>query len=117
MARVSVDLIDPLAPMVATRVREARRLPHLRYADVRLEVTEGKGAGAENGTPKYSGDDYGFALGVRVRKARKQGVGENPVLPELFGRRLVVRRRRHHRAPQGLRQMARRRELLQPAVR
>src|SRR5207245_10159277 len=50
MTRVSVDLIDTLAPMVETRVREpARRLPHLRYADVRLEVTEGKGAGAENG--------------------------------------------------------------------
>src|SRR5207245_2910551 len=44
----------------------ARRLPHLRYADVRLEVTEAKGAGAENGAPKFSGDDYGFALGVRV---------------------------------------------------
>src|SRR5207245_375898 len=67
MTRVSVDLIDTLAPMVETRVREAAlRLPDLRYADVRLEVTEGKGAGAENGTPKYSGDDYGFALGARV---------------------------------------------------
>src|SRR4029453_13343678 len=66
MTRVSVDLTHSLCPMVETRVREAaRRLPHLRYADVRLEVSEGKGAGAENGTPKYSGDDYGFALGAR----------------------------------------------------
>ncbi len=65
--RVSVDLIDAVTPMVETRVREAaRRLPHLRYADVRLEVTEAKGAGSENGTPKFSGDDYGFSLGVRV---------------------------------------------------
>src|SRR5207244_892182 len=67
MTRISVDLIDTVTPLVQQRVHEAaRRLPHLRYADVRLEVTEAKGAGAENGAPKFSGDDYGFALGVRV---------------------------------------------------
>jgi TldD protein len=48
-------------------VRECRRrLPHLAYADVRVEISEGKSAGAENGASKFSGDDYGFALGVRV---------------------------------------------------
>jgi TldD protein len=83
MTRVSVDLIDSLAPMVETRVREAaRRLPHLRYADVRLEVSEGKGAGAENGTPKYSGDDYGFALGARVL------AGDRMVAPGYVGQTL-----------------------------
>jgi TldD protein len=67
MTRVSVDLIDSVTPMIETRVREAaRRLPHLRYADIRLEITEAKGAGSENGTPKFSGDDYGFCLGARV---------------------------------------------------
>src|SRR2546425_8118587 len=67
MTRISVDLIDTVTPLVQQRVHEAaRRLPHLRYADLRLEITEAKGAGAENGTPKFSGDDYGFALGVRV---------------------------------------------------
>jgi TldD protein len=83
MTRVSVDLIDTLTPMVETRVREAaRRLPHLRYADVRLEVTEGKGAGAENGTPKYSGDDYGFALGARVL------AGDRMIAPGYVGQTL-----------------------------
>ena len=46
MTKVSVDLIDTVTPMIETRVREAvRRLPHLRYADIRLEITEAKGAG------------------------------------------------------------------------
>src|SRR2546426_7046465 len=66
MKPISVDLIDAVTPMAQERLRQARRLPHLRYADLRLEITEAKGAGAENGTPKFSGDDYGFALGVRV---------------------------------------------------
>src|SRR5258707_7758356 len=65
--KVSVDLIDTVTPMVETRVREAvRRLPHLRYADTRLEVTEARGAGSENGPPRFSGEDYGFSLGPRV---------------------------------------------------
>jgi len=83
MTRVSVDLIDTLAPMVETRVREAaRRLPHLRYADLRLEVTEAKGAGSENGTPKFSGDDYGFALGARVL------AGDRMIAPGYVGQTL-----------------------------
>jgi len=83
MTRVSVALIDAVAPMVETRVREAaRRLPHLRYADLRLEVTEGKGAGSENGTPKYSGDDYGLALGARVL------AGDRMIAPGYVGQTL-----------------------------
>ncbi|PYN35392.1 MAG: TldD/PmbA family protein [Candidatus Rokuibacteriota bacterium] len=83
MTRVSVDLIDTVAPMVETRVREAaRRLPHLRYADLRLEVTEAKGAGSENGTPKFSGDDYGLALGARVL------AGDRMIAPGYVGQTL-----------------------------
>src|SRR6266705_3270907 len=67
MTRISVDLVDTVTPLMEERVHEAaRRLPHLRYADLRLEVTEAKGAGAENGTPKFSEDDQTLALGVRV---------------------------------------------------
>jgi len=83
MTRVSVDLIDSVTPMIETRVREAaRRLPHLRYADIRLEVTEAKGAGSENGTPKFSGDDYGFSLGVRVL------AGDRMIAPGYVGQTL-----------------------------
>jgi len=83
MTRVSIDLIDAVTPMVETRVREAaRRLPHLRYADVRLEVTEAKGAGSENGTPKFSGDDYGLALGARVL------AGDRMIAPGYIGQTL-----------------------------
>jgi len=65
--RLTVDLIDAFKPDVRDLLRDAgRRLPHLHYADVRLEVAEGKFATAENGESKSSGDDYGLAVGVRV---------------------------------------------------
>ena len=57
----------------------ARRLVHLVYADVRLEISETKAAAAENGASKFSGDDYGFALGVRVL------AGDRAVAPGYVG--------------------------------
>jgi TldD protein len=52
---------------VPTLLREARRrLPHLAYADLRLEVVEGRFAGAENGGSRASGADASCAAGVRV---------------------------------------------------
>jgi len=39
---------------------------HCRYVDVRLEVSQGKGAVAENGMDKFSTEDYGFSFGVRA---------------------------------------------------
>lgn len=65
--RITVDLIDRVKGDVRDLLRDAtRRLPHLAYADCRVEVAEGKSAAAENGESKSSGDDYGFAAGVRV---------------------------------------------------
>jgi TldD protein len=64
---ITVELIDRVKDDVRDLLRDAaRRLPHLAYADLRLEVTEGKSAVAENGESKFSGDDYGLAAGVRV---------------------------------------------------
>src|SRR5260370_36914554 len=65
--RLSVDLIDRVRELVRGLATDhARRLAHLHYADIRLEVSEGKAATAENGAAKLSSDDYGFAVGIRV---------------------------------------------------
>ena len=64
---IETGLIERITPMVRDLcVERARALPDLHYADVRVEVAEGKYAGSENGESKSSGDDYGFAFGVRV---------------------------------------------------
>jgi hypothetical protein len=40
--RVSVELIDALAIVLPDLVADARRLPRLAHADVRVEITEGR---------------------------------------------------------------------------
>ncbi|MEK7701400.1 MAG: TldD/PmbA family protein [candidate division NC10 bacterium] len=65
-SRIAVELVDTVKPLARECLSDARRLPHLRYADLRLAVTEGKYASSENGTPKGSGDDDALGLGVRV---------------------------------------------------
>ena len=78
--RVSIDAIpkmrDAVFDLVASYSSSKR---HCRYADVRIEVSEGKVAVAENGMDKFSGEDYGFAFGIRVLG------GENVVSPGYFG--------------------------------
>ena len=65
--RVEVDLIEKIRPQISALVTEdAKRLPGLRYCDVRIQVREEKGAVAENGNEKASGEDYAFDFGVRV---------------------------------------------------
>jgi len=66
-ARVSVEVIEGLKPMVRDLLRDsARRLPYLAYADLRIEAVEAKAAAAENGASRFSGDDYALSLGIRV---------------------------------------------------
>ena len=79
---LGIDLIDRVAPVAEELVADARRLPRLVHADLRLEVVEAKHAGAENGGAKTSGDDYGFALGVRVL------AGDRTIAPGYAGRTL-----------------------------
>ena len=65
--RVEVDFLERVRPQINTLVNDdARRLPGLRYCDVRMQIREEKGAVAENGNEKASGEDYAFDFGVRV---------------------------------------------------
>src|SRR5512132_3044901 len=77
---ITVDLIGRMRERVAALLADAaRRLPHLVYADLRLEVTESRYATAENGAGKSSGDDYSLAAGVRVL------AGDRAVAPGWIG--------------------------------
>ena len=65
--RVEVEFLEKVRPRIAALVTEdAKRLPGLRYCDVRMQVKEEKGAMAENGNEKASAEDYSFDFGVRV---------------------------------------------------
>jgi TldD protein len=64
--RVGVELIDRLAVLLPDLVADARRLPHLAHADVRVEVTEAKAVSAENGASRSAREDAGLGLGIRV---------------------------------------------------
>ena len=78
--RVSIDAIPQMRDAVFDQVTSyAKAKRHCRYADVRIEVSEGKVAVAENGMDKFSGEDYGFAFGLRVV------AGERAAAPGYFG--------------------------------
>jgi TldD protein len=97
-----IERITPVARELVTT--QARALPDLRYADVRMEVSEGKFAGAENGAAKSSGDDYAFAFGIRVLAGgrmsapgyfgRGLGTADLPDLPRLLKEGLLAAYRR-----------------------
>src|SRR5205807_7453180 len=83
--RLSVALIDRVRELVrGLATGTAPRLAHIHYADIRIKVSEGKAATAENGAAKLSSDDYGFAVGIRVL------AGAGMVAAGHFGRTLGV---------------------------
>ncbi len=65
-----IDALDRVRPTVAGLAAEARRFPHLHYADIRLQAVETRGAVAENGVPKAGFEEVTYALGVRVIAGR-----------------------------------------------
>jgi TldD protein len=80
---IETELIDRVKPLVRDLVTShARSLAHLSYADVRVDVSEGKYAASENGAAKSSGDDYAFAFGIRVL------AGDRMIAPGYFGQGL-----------------------------
>jgi TldD protein len=82
-ASIEIELIDAIKPMVVDLVTaRARALADLRYAGVRVEVSAGRYAAAENGGAKASGDDRALAFGIRVL------AGHRMISPGYFGRGL-----------------------------
>jgi TldD protein len=77
---LGVEVIDTLKERARDLLRDAgRRLAHLRYADLRVEVVEARFASAENGAERGSGDETGLAVGVRVL------AGQRAVAPGWIG--------------------------------
>lgn len=83
MPPISIETMDEIRPLVREIATEyARGLPRVRYADIRVEIDQGKGAAAENGQSRMSAEDYGFTFGVRV-------IAGDPVCaPGYFGREI-----------------------------
>jgi TldD protein len=78
--KVSIDSVPDIRDALFDLVSQyARGKRFAKYADVRVEVSEGKVAVSENGMDKFSGEDYGFAFGVRVL------AGEKVTAPGYFG--------------------------------
>ena len=78
--KVSIDVLPQVRDVVFDLVRAYPKSKRFgKYADVRIEVSEGKVAVAENGMDKFSAEDYGFAFGVRVL------AGEHTTSPGFFG--------------------------------
>ncbi len=77
---ITTDLVDAIKNTAAELTAEALDQHKLcRYADLRIEVTEEKYAGSENGTPKYASEDSAFACGIRVL------AGDGAIAPGYFG--------------------------------
>ena len=74
---INIAILDRMRPNMASLVMErAKRLPGMRYCDLRLQVREEKGAVAENGNEKGSAEDYVFDFGVRaIAGARNSASG------------------------------------------
>src|SRR5206468_5109261 len=80
---ITTDLVEAIKDTAVELTTEAPATHKLcRYADLRIEVTEEKHAGAENGTSKYAGEDSQFACGIRVL------AGDGAVAPGYFGQML-----------------------------
>ena len=55
-ATLGIGIIEALKPRARDLLRDAaRKLAHLRYADLRVEVVEARYAGAENGAARARG--------------------------------------------------------------
>jgi len=80
MNQICVEAIDTLKETAESALTHfAKVKAYVKYADIRLELSEERGAHSENGEEKYSGKDYSFSLGVRAL------AGEAITAPGYFG--------------------------------
>ncbi len=80
---ITIDLVEGIKKAAVELTADATSRHKLcRYADLRIEVTEEKHAGAENGDPKYSSEDGLLSIGIRVF------AGQDAVSPGFFGQTL-----------------------------
>src|SRR3989441_5637588 len=80
---ITTDLVEVIKNSAAELAAEAPDTYKLcRYADLRIEVTEEKHAGSENGTSKYAFEDSHIACGIRVL------AGDSTIAPGYFGQML-----------------------------
>ncbi len=77
---ISVGIIDNIKDLVYdVATSYAKKLKSTYYADIRVEVGEAQAAVAENGSERYSAQDYSFSFGVRVL------AGKKAIAPGYFG--------------------------------
>src|SRR3989338_5196731 len=62
--RISIESLENAKDIARNAVSKARATG-LYYADVRVEIDEGKGASALNGNVKGAAEDYGISVGAR----------------------------------------------------
>lgn len=63
---VSIDDLTPITQVLRDAVVSVKKHASVRYADIRLEGSEGVGSYSEDGTPKMTSQDWSLSLGVRV---------------------------------------------------
>lgn len=80
MKQITIDVIDTIKETIESlQSGFTKKNPFVHYADIRLEVSEDRGAFCENGQEKYSGKDYSFSCGVRVL------AGKDCISPGYYG--------------------------------
>lgn len=64
---IAIETIDRIRDGAVSVIRElGKSLPHCRYADLRVDVTESRGARAQNGTSRDCFAESSFSFGVRI---------------------------------------------------
>ena len=80
MQTFTIEALDTIKDKLIPLLNDfTKKRASTHYADLRIELSEERGAFCENGEAKYSGMDYGFSFGVRVL------AGEDCISPGYFG--------------------------------